>query len=232
MTAETMNIQSPAGDPKAMTPAVRKDARFWDGIAKKYAAQKVGDQAGYERTLERTAGLFDDDYRVLEVGCGTGTTAIKLAPHAAQIIATDISSAMIDIAREKARREGKTNVRFEVARADDTRYQGRDFDAVMAFNILHLVADMDRLLATLRASLKPGGLLISKTPCLGAMNPLITWIAVPAMQLIGKAPSHVTSVSPDALQVAIQRAGFDIVATENHRTDGKTHHPYIVARRP
>ncbi len=218
-------------EPQTMTPDTRKDARFWDGIAKKYAAQPVGDEAGYKRTLERTASYFDEDYRVLEVGCGTGTTALKLAPHAAHITASDVSSAMIDIARDKARREGTANVQFDVASAGDARYQGRGFDAVMAFNILHLVGDMDALLASLRANLKPGGLLISKTPSLGAMNPLITWIAIPLMQLIGKAPSQVTSVSPDQLGVAIERAGFEIVTVENHRSDGKTHHPYIVAKR-
>ncbi|MEQ8658528.1 MAG: class I SAM-dependent methyltransferase [Hyphomicrobiales bacterium] len=218
-------------EPQTMTPDTRKDARFWDGIAKKYAAQKVGDEAGYKRTLERTASFFDEDYRVLEIGCGTGSTALKLAPHAAHITASDVSSAMIDIARDKARREGATNVQFDVASAGDARYEGRGFDAVMAFNILHLVADMDALLASLRASLKPGGLLISKTPCLGVMNPLITWVAVPLMQLIGKAPSQVTSVSPDELRLATERAGFEIITVENHRTDGKVHHPYIVAKR-
>jgi ubiquinone/menaquinone biosynthesis C-methylase UbiE len=226
MTTNTMTLQ-----PHTATSDRRKDARFWDGIAKKYAAQKVGDEAGYKRTLERTASFFDDDYRVLEVGCGTGTTALNLAPHAAQITATDLSSAMIDIAREKAQREGTENVRFEVVAADDRRYEGRGFDAVLAFNIVHLVPDLDGLLATLRASLKPGGLLISKTPCLGEMNPLIRWLAIPALQLVGKAPSHVLSVSPDELKRSIERAGFTILAAETHRSNGKAHHPFIVAKR-
>ncbi|MFN3169931.1 MAG: class I SAM-dependent methyltransferase [Hyphomicrobiales bacterium] len=226
MTSDTLSLQ-----PQAMKPDTQKDARFWDGIAEKYAASPVGDMAGYERTLERTASHLDDDYRVLEVGCGTGTTALKLAPHAAHITATDISSAMIDIARDKAKREGMSNVSFEVAGAADPRYAGRDFDAVFAFNILHLVADLDQLLARLRANLKPGGLLISKTPCLGAMNPLISWVAVPLMKLVGKAPRHVLTLSPDELHDAVKRAGFEIIASETHLTNGKPHHPYIVAKR-
>lgn len=226
MTTDTLALQQ-----KPMTTDTQKDAKFWDGIAEKYAKSPVGDMAGYEHTLERTASLLDDDYRVLEVGCGTGTTALKLAPHAAHITATDISSAMIDIAREKAKREGTTNVSFEVAGATDPRYAGRGFDAVFAFNILHLVADVDELLASLRASLKPGGLLISKTPCLGAMNPLISWVAVPMMKLVGKAPRHVLSLSPDELHDAVKRAGFEIIASETHLTNGKPHHPYIVAKR-
>lgn len=226
MTSTTVRPQ-----PHAKSSATEKDAKFWDGIAEKYAASPVGDMAGYERTLERTASYLDDESRVLEVGCGTGTTALKLAPHAAHITATDISSSMIDIARDKATREGATNVRFDVAGAADSQYAGRDFDVVLAFNILHLVSDMDALLASLRANLKPGGLLISKTPCLAAMNPLIGWVAIPVMKLVGKAPQHVLSVSPDTLQVAISQAGFDIIASETHLSNGKPHHPYIVARR-
>lgn len=226
MTTSTLTL-NPINGPAD----TRKDARFWDGIAKKYAASPVGDMAGYERTLERTASFLDADYRVLEVGCGTGTTALKLAPHAAQITATDVSSAMIDIARDKASRQGATNVRFEVAPASDARYEGRDFDAVLAFNLLHLVPDLDAQLASARASLKPGGVLISKTPCLALMTPFIRWLAIPLMQLVGKAPPHVASVTPDQLTRAMERAGFTIVSSEIHLTSGKAHHPYIVARR-
>ncbi len=226
MTTDTLTLQQ-----RPMTTDTQKDAKFWDGIAEKYAKSPVGDMAGYERTLERTASFLDGDYRVLEVGCGTGTTALKLAPHAAHITATDVSSAMIDIAREKAQRENTTNVSFEVARASDPRYRDRAFDAVLAFNIVHLVADVDALLASLRASLKPGGLLISKTPCLGAMNPLVRWVAVPALKLVGKAPRYVWSLSPRGLHESIERAGFEIIASETHLTSGKPHHPYIVAKR-
>ncbi len=226
MTSNALSAQL-HGNPESL----ERDARFWDKIAEKYAASPVSDMAGYERTLARTANFLDEDYRVLEVGCGTGTTALKLAPHAAQITATDISSAMIEIAKKKAANEGTETVRFEVAAADDKRFEGHQFDAVLAFNILHLVADLDGLLATLRASLKPGGVLISKTPCLKDMNPLIRWVAVPALRLLGKAPSIVNSVSPAQLETAITRAGFEILAAERHTSNRKGHHPYFVAKR-
>jgi ubiquinone/menaquinone biosynthesis C-methylase UbiE len=47
-------------------------------------------------------------------GCGTGTTALKLAPSLGRIMATDISGEMIAIAREKARAEGCGNATFEL----------------------------------------------------------------------------------------------------------------------
>ncbi len=55
------------------------DARFWDRISRKYAQDAIADQAGYERTLARTRERLPPDSRVLELGCGTGSTALRLA---------------------------------------------------------------------------------------------------------------------------------------------------------
>jgi ubiquinone/menaquinone biosynthesis C-methylase UbiE len=77
------------------------DARFWDRIARKYARSAIADQAGYERTLERTRALLGPGDRVLELGCGTGTTALRLAGGVQDYVATDLSAGMIAIAKEK-----------------------------------------------------------------------------------------------------------------------------------
>ena len=97
------------------------DAQFWDRIARKYATDPIADIAGYERTLERTRHYLRSTRSSFEFGCGTGTTALKLAPSVGRIIATDISDEMIAIAREKAKAEGCTNATFEVARPERRR---------------------------------------------------------------------------------------------------------------
>jgi len=61
------------------------DTRFWDRGARKYARGAVADPAGYERTLDRTRGLLRPDHGVLELGCGTGSTALRLAGAAGAI---------------------------------------------------------------------------------------------------------------------------------------------------
>lgn len=91
---------------EAVMLRVTNDAHFWDRAARKYAADPIADMAGYERTLERTRQHLKGSDTVFEFGCGTGTTALRLAGSVERIVATDISGEMITIAREK-RRNGR-----------------------------------------------------------------------------------------------------------------------------
>lgn len=54
-------------------------ARFWDRFASGYAGGTIGDWAGYERSLVRTRELLGPGASVLEIGCGTGSTALTLS---------------------------------------------------------------------------------------------------------------------------------------------------------
>jgi ubiquinone/menaquinone biosynthesis C-methylase UbiE len=205
------------------------DARFWDKIARKYAASPIGDMEGYERTIDRTRQLLRATDTVLELGCGTGTTALKLAPHVARMVATDLSPEMIAIAREKAAAQGCTNAEFAVAGPEDALWPDASFDAVLAFNLWHLVADRAAALAHVRRVLKPGGLFVSKTPCLAEMNPLIR-LAVPVARLIGQAP-WVAIFSASDLEREIEAAGFAIVERARHGSGRKDARIFIVARK-
>ena len=206
---------------------IASDARFWDRISRKYAAAKISDQAGYERSLERTRALLGPADRVLELGCGTGTTALRLAGGVQSYCATDISAEMIAIAEEKHAAGPVPALVFRTATAEALDGQ---FDAVLAFNYLHLVRDLPGTLRRIHALLAADGWFISKTPCLGDMNPLIRLVLLPAMRAIGKAP-YVSAFRAAELSQSISAAGFDILATESHATKGKDARPYIVARK-
>ena len=208
-----------------------KDAQFWDRIAEKYAKSPVRDEAAYARTLERTRAHLGTSDRVLELGCGTGTTALKLADAVGQMTGTDLAPGMIEIARRRAAEAEAQNVTFDVAPVE-TLPEG-PFDVAMAFNLLHLVRDLDGALAQVHDRLRPGGLFISKTVCLkGAGMPL--WMsallcALPVMKLVGKAPSVVHRFSVTALEDAVTRAGFEIIETGNY--PAKPISRFIVARK-
>ena len=220
---------APAGS-QAYASAVRK-ARFWDRVARKYAADPIADPAGYEATLQRVLTLLSARQDVLEIGCGTGTTALRLAPFTHSLLATDVSQEMIAIAREKLAAQPVPQLSFAVADADAQVFGQNAWDAVLAFNLLHLVGDLDQALAQAVRALRPGGLLISKTPCIAEMNPLVPYLALPLMRAIGKAP-HVLSFDAAHLRAAIARQGLQIESVERHGTRGKDIRVFIVARKP
>lgn len=209
------------------------DARLWDRIARKYAANPIRDAAGYERTLEHTRRYLKLSDAVLEIGAGTGTTALKLAPSVEHYLATDISSEMIVIGREKAEAEGCANITFELGAPDASPWPDATFDAALAFNVLHLLPARAEALAGVHRLLKPGGLFISKTPCLKDMSQplgLLVRALVPLMQAVGQAP-YVAFFSSDELEQDIAAAGFDIVERARHGSRRKDARPFLVALR-
>jgi ubiquinone/menaquinone biosynthesis C-methylase UbiE len=206
------------------------DARFWDRTSRKYATSVIADKGGYERTLDRTRALLRPHDRVLELGCGTGTTALRLAGDVQSYFATDISTEMIAIAEEKRAAGPIPSPVFRIATAEALAPEDGPFDAVLGFNYLHLVRDLPNTLRRIHALLAAEGLFVSKTPCLGNMNPLIRLALLPAMRAIGKAP-YVEVFRTAELSQLICAAGFDILATESHATKGNDHRPFIVARK-
>jgi ubiquinone/menaquinone biosynthesis C-methylase UbiE len=210
--------------------SITSDARFWDRSSRGYARSRIADPNGYERTLERTRAHLQRGDSVLELGCGTGTTALRLADGVRSYLATDISGGMIAIADEKLAVESIPALSFRTATAEELVHEESRFDAVLGFNYLHLVRNVPGTLRSIHVLLNPGGLFISKTPCLVDMNPLIRLLALPAMRAIGKAP-HVSSLGASALERLIIDAGFDVLVRESHASKGKDQRPYIVARK-
>lgn len=203
------------------------DAKFWDRAAAKYALSPIKDQDAYEHTLAETRRHLSSGDRVLEIGCGTGATALLLAPCVATLIASDISGNMIEIARDKASAQHVTNVEFVQAVPVDPKLGTQPYDAVLGFNILHLLDDLSGDLKVLRDRLKPGGLLISKTPCLADWSyRFVARAAIPIMQFFGRAP-YVSFLSGDEVEAKITAAGFEIVTADNHNSFSR----FIVARK-
>lgn len=192
-------------------PALGTDAKFWDKVADKYAASPIKDMEAYEQTMARTRAYLSADQDVLEVGCGTGSTALLLAPNVKQMTASDISKRMIEIGEGKARAQNLENVTFRQALLPDETLVPESFDTILCYNTLHLVTDLPAVLRNLRGALKPGGVFISKTVCLAEQTRL--WgIPIFLMRLIGKAP-YVKMLTFDAVEQAIAAEGFEIIET-------------------
>jgi ubiquinone/menaquinone biosynthesis C-methylase UbiE len=182
---------------------------FWDRVARRYEKMPVRNPASYETTLDRVRAHLGPEDHVLELGCGTGSTALLLAPSVAHYTAADISAEMIAIAREKQAKAEIENVVFHISELDDGSLPMEPLDAVLAFNVLHLFPDRPAIFAEVLRRLRPGGLFISKTPCLGGryrvLQPLVA-----SLRFFGKAPK-LAFLKPASLQQEVTDAGFEII---------------------
>ncbi|MEM9798580.1 MAG: class I SAM-dependent methyltransferase [Pseudomonadota bacterium] len=206
------------------------ELQFWDRVAPKYARKPIPCPDQYARTLERTSHYLHADDEVIELGAGTGTTALKLARRVRRYWATDLSPGMLEIAQEKVWNAGGENITLSVAEPGADAFLGQRADVVLAFNLFHLIGETDAALAHVARMVRPGGYFISKTPCfarIGWRGWLIRGI-VGAMRLPGYAP-RVTFLSVESWQAAIRAAGFEIVETGDHPATPPSH--FVVARR-
>jgi len=185
-----------------------KTAKFWDRIAQRYSKQPVADEASYQKKLQITHEYLKPDMEVLELGCGTGSTAIIHAPYVKHIKAIDISSKMIEIAQGKADKKKIDNITFETLTIDDLNDQEQTLDGVLCLSILHLLENKEEVIANIYKMLKPGGIFISSTVCLGDTMRWLKIIA-PIGKLLGLMPL-VKFFTKDQLTGCIEDAGFDI----------------------
>ena len=186
-----------------------KTAIFWDKVADKYSQRPVPDEEVYRIKLELTQEYLKPGSRVFEYGCGTGSTAIAHAPFAGQILATDISERMIEIAQEKAAKAELKNVTFDTLDFNEETPDGAPFDMVMAHSILHLMDEPARILKKTADLLEPGGIFVTSTGCLSEKH----WFLKPVlglMRLVGKAP-FVNFFTVRTFENMVKEAGFQIV---------------------
>ena len=144
-----------------------QSSRFWDRIAPRYSRKPVPNESVYQEKLAVTRKYLQPHMDVLEIGCGTGSTAIAHSPYVSHILATDISEKMIEIARAKAAADNIENVTFEQLPIEDLKTEAGSRDAVLSHSILHLLEDKEAAIRHIHKILKPGGVFISSTACLG-----------------------------------------------------------------
>ena len=201
--------------------------RFWDKIAERYARQPIADEAAYQKKLEATRGYLRPESDVLEFGCGTGSTAIAHAPQVRSIHAIDISSKMIGIARARAEAAGVANVVFEQGSIEAADIASQSLDVVLGLSILHLLKNRDAVIAKVRSILKPGGVFISSTICIGDSMGFLR-LLLPVGRALGLIPM-VRVFTRAALVDSLQKAGFEI---DYEWQPAKRAAVYIVARKP
>lgn len=204
-----------------------RTARFWDRIADRYARKPITDEAAYQRKLAITRDHLRPDMEVLEIGCGTGSTALLHAPRVRHILAIDISARMVEIARGKAAEAGVENVTFRCAAFDDLAVPEGSLDAVLGLSILHLLDDPREAVARVHRLLKPGGVFVSNTACIGDRMPFFKLVA-PLGRALGLLPLLRVFTSAE-LKAHLAACGFE---TAHESTHSRGMVAFIVSKKP
>jgi 2-polyprenyl-3-methyl-5-hydroxy-6-metoxy-1,4-benzoquinol methylase len=188
--------------------------KFWDFLATNYDAGE-GDPAERQDLLIIHKYLQPGDI-VMEYGCGTGMLAMVLAGRVKAFHAIDISSKMVAAAERKAAAGNIHNIHFAHTTIFEARYPKESFDVVMAFNILHLLEDAQPAVKRINELLKPGGLFISSTPCLGEKKAVVNSLLSPLFIVPGKLGiiPKVNLFRISELEDMLSQANFQVVETK------------------
>jgi len=142
-----------------------KDEKFWDRIASKFDRIEKNDIA-YTIFIEKARTYLKADDTILDFGCGTGLICNEIAENVTCIHAIDISANMIAICRNKASERNIRNIEYSRTTVFDEKFKEGSFDAIIAFNIFHLLDEPEKYFQRIIKLLKPGGILLSATPCM------------------------------------------------------------------
>lgn len=203
-------------------------SKFWDKKAEAYAKSPISDEDSYRRKLAETQAILTSNMRILEFGCGTGTTAIHHAPHVLHVDAIDSSGNMVEIGRRKARESNIDNVTFTQSTLEGFNAESASLDVVLGLNVIHLISDRQSLFTEVGRILKPGGFFVSSTVCLANSYLRFIQYLLPLGKLLGQMPD-VFVLAESELVAEITAAGFTIETQWHHGKSGIA--VFVIARK-
>lgn len=199
---------------------------FWKLISRRYLAAPVPDEEIYQQKLRATQKRFRPDWDILEIGCGSGNTAIAHAPHVRSVMAVDYSNEMMDPGRARLESEGIDNVTFR-RKAFEELGTDVQYDAVLMLSFIHLIPNWRGAIRKAFKLTKPNGIFVSSTATLSDAG-LVPKLLAPVMRPFPFLPNLAVFSHVDLVR-EIGAAGFDI------ELDWRPHEKasvFIIARKP
>jgi ubiquinone/menaquinone biosynthesis C-methylase UbiE len=134
-----------------------------EDFAARYAQQhqKMAENLGREVAKKLHSRGFQGG-RIIDVGCGSGATAIVLAQEfpRSEVVGTDLSEPLLRLATRAAQAAGLADrVRFETGDAERIPYEEDSFDVVLNLNMVHIVQHPIQMLDEVERILVPDGFL-------------------------------------------------------------------------
>ena len=160
---------------------------------------------------------------VLDVGCGTGASAIPAAERVGprgRVIAVDLAENMLDQGRRATEKSGLTNIAFRRGDMTSLGFPDMHFDAVVSVFSVFFVPDMERQIAELWRMLRPGGQLAITSWKASFLAPCVEpfWDAVERLR-----PDLRRAFNPweridnrERLYQALQSGGLSNIEIEDH----------------
>lgn len=137
----------------------RLNRERYGAAAQNYVASPVHSKGmGLERIVELAQPHAE--WRTLDVATGGGHTALAIAPHVAEVVATDFTPAMLTAAESFIREQGVQNITFQEADAEALPFGDASFDLVTCRVAAHHFPDVFAFMQQAARVLKPGGRLI------------------------------------------------------------------------
>ncbi|MFN8543194.1 MAG: methyltransferase domain-containing protein [Candidatus Binatia bacterium] len=96
--------------------------------------------------------------RVLELGVGTGLS-LDAYPSHCQVVGIDLAPDMLERAQDKVNRNGWRHITLEQGDALNLKFPDDSFDYVMAFHVVSVVPDPQRMMAETQRVCRPGGVI-------------------------------------------------------------------------
>ncbi|MDP4094204.1 MAG: class I SAM-dependent methyltransferase [Bacillota bacterium] len=182
---------------------------FWNRLASGYDKHALRTYSQvYIDTISKSQKYLNQNSIVLDIGCGSGITTIELSKSVKEIYAIDTADKMINIAAAKMKSANIKNIHYQVSDIFDTRWVTGSFDAVMAFNILCYIKDIDSFLSRIYELLRPNSIFLSTTDCCGEKKNIISC----TQSLLCKAGivPFTANLKMHEVEDVISRQGFDI----------------------
>jgi len=185
----------------------------YDSRAQAYLASAVHASGA---DLERMAAVIGSrpDAVALDMGCGGGHVAFRMAGLVKKVVACDLSAAMLETVAAEARKRGLDNIVTKRGAAEALPCPSAAFDVVATrFSAHHWDAFTDGL-AQMRRVVKPDGLALFMDVVSPGVPLLDTWLQT--LELL-RDPSHVRNASLDEWRATLAYLGFAIEEVATYR---------------
>ncbi len=207
---------------------MKRSQKFWDRQAESYARPQQSIDLTENKDYRTILKYLDINDTVLDYGCAGGIVSNAIADKVKEVQGIDISARMIEIAETNASELDVKNVHYAQATIFDESYEEGQFDMILAFRVLHMLEDLPAVIRRINDLLKPGGVFISVTTCMGSLWALLR-LPLFLLRKTRILPLHVSFLSLSELQGMMTGEGFEIVEHERMGDGVPTH--CIVARK-